>query len=320
MTPPPAPADLFARRLLIVSGKGGVGKTSVAAALARLAARAGKSVLLAGIESGGELGRMLGRPDLGAEPVEVRPRLEACDLNAQVALREYLRLRLKVRRVADWIAGNSLFSRFFTAAPGLREFVLLGKAWYEARDRSFLFGGARHDLVVLDAPATGHAVAFLRAAHQVSDLLVGPLRSSAREVYTFLTDPARTALVLVTTPEELAVNEAVVLARAARRELTMQVGLVVVNAVFPVLLAGEPAEALRALARGGARPAAARDRVLLEAGLFRARREAEQARLLRRARRALPRPQVEVARLLAPADEDEVVAEMAEALAEGLRR
>ncbi|MBI3271560.1 MAG: hypothetical protein HYZ53_21395 [Planctomycetes bacterium] len=319
--PSPEPASpaleaLFARRLLLVSGKGGVGKTTVALALARLAAREGKSVLLAGIESRGELGRLLGRPELGPDPVEVRPRLEACDLNASAALREYLKLRIKVAPIANWIAGNALFARFFAAAPGLREFVLLGKAWYEARDRSRWFGGARHDLVVLDAPATGHAVSFLRAAHQVSDLLVGPLRGPASELREFLTDASKTALVLVATPEELALNEAAELARAAHDELRIGVGLVVLNDVFPTLLGGERLASLRGLARPGRGAgvgaddevaAGAGESALLEAGLYRARREAEEARLLRRARRMLPRPQVQVRRVLAPEDEEDVL-------------
>ncbi|MBI5367252.1 MAG: chromosome partitioning protein [Planctomycetes bacterium] len=311
--------DLFARRLLIVTGKGGVGKTTVAAALAQIAARAGRSVLLAGVESAGELGRMLGRPELGAQPVEIAPRLAACDLSAQAALREYLRLRLKIGAVADWIAANSLFARFFTAAPGLREFVLLGKAWYEACPRPPWRGGARYDLVILDAPATGHAVSFLRAAHQVSALLRGPLRGPAVEIRDFLADPACTSLVLVTTPEELAVNEAVELAHAARRELLIRVGLTVVNAIFPPLLPGArpftvAADVQRAAATGrgsGATVAAA----LVQAARFRARREAEQARFVRRCRRALPRPQLEVLRLLESADEAAIVRHVAAALA-----
>ncbi len=309
----PSPlTDLFSRRLLIVSGKGGVGKTTVSIALARLGVRSGKRVLLAGIETQGELGRLLGRPELGAEPVKVAAGVQACDLDAKTALRDFLRLRLKIHAIADRVASNRAFAGFFTAAPGLREYVLLGKAWYEARDRSgWLSGGPRHDLVVLDAPASGHATAFLRAAHQITDVMVGPLRTQATEIRAFVTDPALTALVLVATPEELAVNEAVEFARAARRPLGVHVGLVVLNGVFPRLFER---------ATGGLPDSASGpDLALLRAAQFRISRETEQARLLRRVRRSLPGPQIVLERLLEPEDDDEVLAAVERELAEAHR-
>ncbi len=307
---------LLRHRLLLVSGKGGVGKTTVAVALARLAAQAGKRTLLCGVDTQGELGRLLGRPDLGAEPESVEGGFRACDLDGHAAMREFLRLRLKIHAIADRIADNKAFAGFFTAAPGLREYVLLGKAWHEARERLGWLGDRSHnDLVILDAPATGHAVAFLRAAHQVTDIMVGPLESSARQIREFLVDAARTALVLVATPEELAVNEAVELARHARRDLSMHVGLVVLNSVFPVLFDGETLRAVRGVARGDA--IARRDRAVAEAAHFRAARESEQARLLRRAKRALPRPQLQIGRVLDPHNEEAILAAAARALAEG---
>ena len=312
--PPTKPQGLLSRRLLLVSGKGGVGKTTVAVALARLAVRAGKRTLLCGVDTAGELGRLLGRPGLDAEPVDVAGGFRACDLDGHSAMREFLRMRLKIHAIADRVASNKAFAGFFTAAPGLREYVLLGKAWYEARERAGWLGdNSRNDLVILDAPATGHAAAFLRAAHQITDIMVGPLQASARQIRDFLVDPALTALVLVATPEELAVNEAVELSRHARRELSMHVGLVVLNSVFPVLFETETLRAVRGLAHDGRE---GRDRALIDAAHFRAQRESEQTRLLQRAKRALPKPQATVERVLDPDDEEEVLAAMTRALGE----
>ncbi len=232
--------QLLARRLLLVTGKGGTGKTSVAAALGRLASDAGVKTLVV------ELGHTSVLPDLLCEnrplasanprrdPVRAAPNLFTLRILPEEALLEYLELQIRVRALARAIVGNAGFQRFLEAAPGWRELITLGKLWHlvSLEDSK---GSALWPLIVIDAPATGHGLSLLSTPTVILDTVrIGPLRRNTDLVQALLTDPARTAVLIVSLLEELPVNETLEL-RARIRELGLALGPVIANGVEPPL-------------------------------------------------------------------------------------
>ncbi|MEV4421646.1 ArsA-related P-loop ATPase [Patulibacter sp. NPDC049589] len=236
---------LLDRRLLIVTGKGGTGKTSVAAALGVLAARQGKRVLVAEI-AGERLSGLFGHAPVGHHETKVEERLSLLAIEPIAAAHDFLRGQVgaAVHRV---IFQNRLFTLTMTAAPGLREVSTVDRLWdLTRRDR-----GRRHptyDLVIVDAPATGHALAMLRSPATYGGLARGgPIKKRADEMASLLQDPARTGAVLCALPEETPVNETLETA-ASLRELRVDLGLVVLNRTLGTLLQDDEADAVGALA------------------------------------------------------------------------
>jgi hypothetical protein len=206
-------APLFDRRLVVISGKGGVGRTTVAAALARAAADAGKRVLIAAAAPTDRFGHLFGRAPLGSTVTTLAPGIDAVNMTPESALREYGVLTLRSELVARALLENRAARSFLSAVPGLDAYAILGKAWWHTTER--VNGRPRYDLTILDGPASGHAALMLRIPGAIDDLL---------------RDPVRAALVIVTLPEELPAREAGELA-AALRELRLPLGPLVVNAI-----------------------------------------------------------------------------------------
>jgi anion-transporting ArsA/GET3 family ATPase len=231
-------------RLLVVTGKGGTGKTTVAAGLAVAAAGAGRRVLVAEVEGRQGLAGLFGRRSLDHREARVGVRVNALAVDPDESLRDYLDRYgfAPLARLLTWAHLN----RFITAAaPGLGDVLLVGKVW-EAATREA--GPAAYDQVVLDAPPTGRVVPFLRAPETVAELArVGPIRSQADRVRDLLDDPERTAVVLTCLPEELPVTETLE-GVAALREAGLPVAGVVANRVTGDRLGGR-AGRLAALAR-----------------------------------------------------------------------
>lgn len=189
------------RRLVFVSGKGGVGKSAVAAGLALLARRRGLRVLAVEMGSGGGLSSHLGTGPLGFEPRELRPGLHALRVVRSEALLEYLSLQLKIPGVGRFGPVARAFDALATAAPAVREIITLGKVLWEVRED-------RWDLVVADAPPTGQIGSYLRAPVSISELVpIGRIGAQAGWMRETVADPSTTALVLVTVPEELPTTE-----------------------------------------------------------------------------------------------------------------
>lgn len=245
---------LLSRRLLLVTGKGGTGKTRVAAALGVLAARRGVRAVVVELGDSDVLPELLPparpqrRAERGREPQPVAENLFTLRLVPEEALLEYLELQLHVRTLARAIVGNAAFHRFLDAAPGWRELLTLGKLWHlsslETRG-----GSPRWPLVVVDAPATGHGLSLLSVPSVVLDTVrMGPLRRNTDRVQALLTDASRTLVLPVTLPEELPVNETLEL-RVRVRELGVGLGPVLANGVEPALGLAEPERVLAALAR-----------------------------------------------------------------------
>jgi anion-transporting ArsA/GET3 family ATPase len=279
-----------ASRVVIVAGKGGVGKTTVTAALATAAARTGMSVLIVEVEGKSGLAACFGEDPLTYEEAELRPGVRARTLTPDDALLEYLDDH-GMRRVSRRLSRSGALDVVATAVPGMRDILVLGKV--KQLERAGLA-----DLIVLDAPAAGHAVSFLLSARGLLDAVkVGPIQRQAAEVVELLSDPARCQVLLVTHPEETPVNELIDTAYAVEDRAGVALGPIVVNGcVAPLAPTGDELHGLDdvrvdALAAGIALDDADVD-ALARAAAFRAglaRRQAEQcARLAER----LPLPQL----------------------------
>src|ERR1017187_10461028 len=196
---PPLPG-LLGRELLFVTGKVGVGKTTVAAALAQLAAQRGKRVLACDIDASGGLGSMFEIGPTGFVPNPVAPGISVMSMDTEASLREYLKLNLRIPLVGRIGPLAKAFDFVATAAPGVREILTVGKLCYEVREQHY-------DLVVVDAPATGHIIGQLAAPQAINELVkVGLIRSQTDWMLQILSDPVQTGLVAVCTPEEMPVS------------------------------------------------------------------------------------------------------------------
>jgi anion-transporting ArsA/GET3 family ATPase len=231
----PAPESLLDRRLVIVTGKGGTGKTTVAAALALAAARRGRRVLLAETGGDGALARLLApeAPPVGYAGSSLAPGLTAMQVDPYEALAEYLSLQIPVHGLVNRVMRNRGFRQLMGAAPGWRELITLGKLWHLEQQEEAP-GEPRFDLLVVDAPATGHGVAFLNVPRVVvSAVRAGPLRRHTLRVEELLEDPTRTLLLPVALAEELPTRETAELVTRVREEVGIRVDRIVVNAVVP---------------------------------------------------------------------------------------
>ena len=283
--------------VIVVAGKGGVGKTTMSAALAKMAAGAGKSVLIVELEGKSGITAAFGRPgDLGYEEVLLAPSvpggptgtagptgaIRARRLTPDDALVEYLEDH-GLKRVSKRLAHSGILDVVSTAIPGIRDVLVLGKVKQLERD-----GIA--DLILVDAPATGHAITFLTSASGlVSAARGGPLRTQAQDVVELLNDPARCRVILVTLPEELPVSETIESAYTLEDAAGVQLGPVIVNACDPepVGLEHPVTEVAEA---AGLTLAPAHLAALEEARDFRLARHAVSAEQIERLRRDLPLP------------------------------
>lgn len=247
-TAPNAPGvdALLGKDLVVVTGKGGTGKTTVAAALGLAAAARGRRVVVAEVAARDELARAL--VGHGATPFEERlvaPGLHHVSIDPQHAMEEYLVDQLPARALAEVLVRSRLFTYLAAATPGLRELLTMGKVWELAEARRRTPGAAPYDLVVLDAPATGHGLALLEAPRTFADAArVGPIARHGRTIHEMLTDPTRIGVVAVATPEELAVNEVLSVRDALPDRLGLELDRVVLNAVLPDRLTAAEAQAL----------------------------------------------------------------------------
>jgi anion-transporting ArsA/GET3 family ATPase len=227
-----AVTGLFDKKLILVAGKGGVGRSTVAAAIAAAAARRGRRTLLYEADATDRFGRLFGGPVVGREPVRLRANLDAINTDPEAAIHEYGVMVLKFERVYRMVFENRVSKTFLRAIPGLDDYAVLGKAWYHTTEEHA--GRARWDTVVFDMPASGHAVSMLRVPSVILDTVPdGPLTRDARRVRELLIDPARTSLVLVTLAEEMPANEARQFAPIFRDDLRLPLTHVVTNQVFP---------------------------------------------------------------------------------------
>ena len=220
---------LLDHRLLFVTGKGGVGKTSMAAGLALLSAQRGRRTLVCEIDAKGDLADSFEVGRLSFGPTELAPNLWGMAMDTEESLREYLKLQLKVPLLGRIGPVARTFDFVADAAPGVKEILTVGKLCYEVRERSY-------DLIVVDASATGHVVGQLAAPQAINDLVkVGRVRDQTRWMVDILADPTTTAAVIVTSPEEMPVTETLELAERLAAETEVHLAAVLVNRVLPEL-------------------------------------------------------------------------------------
>jgi anion-transporting ArsA/GET3 family ATPase len=199
--------DVFDRRLILVVGKGGVGRTTVAAAIAAECARRGRRTLVYQTNANDRLGPYYGKPPVGTDPVQLAPNLFAINTNPAAAIAEYGIMILKFKTVYEMVFENRVTKAFLRAIPGLDDYALLGKVWFHTTEAKR--GKPIWDTVVFDMPASGHSVSMLKIPTVITETVPdGPLTRDARAVRDLLTDQARTAAILVTLAEEMPVNEA----------------------------------------------------------------------------------------------------------------
>ncbi len=237
--------ELLDLKLIFVTGKGGVGKTTVASALALLASTRGKRVLICEVDAKGDVAGFYEAPPTGFNEKEILPGLFAMTMDTEASLREYLKLQLRIPVVGRIGPLAKAFDFVATAAPGVREILTVGKLCYEVRERSY-------DLIVVDAPASGHIVGQLAAPQAINNLVkVGLIRTQTDWMLEILSDHRTTGLVAVCTPEEMPVNETIELAERIKTETTVQLSSVVVNRVLPELFGRQEEEVFDSLASEG---------------------------------------------------------------------
>jgi anion-transporting ArsA/GET3 family ATPase len=307
---------LLSASFVVVAGKGGVGRTTVAAALAKLAQRAGKRVLLAQMESADRLPRLLGSTHpIGPEVVDLGGGLHAVNMTPQKSLHEYGVMVLRYEAITRALFENRAVRGFLRAIPGLDAYAMLGKAWWHTTE--LRAGKPRYDLVIVDGPASGHAVRMLSIPKAIlAAVPKGPLARDAEAMQSLFSDPARTSVLIVTLPEDLPARETSVLAREVRTDLAMPLGPLVVNGVPDEALADPALDHL--LAVPGAAVLDANLRQTLTGVRILHERRLDAALVLARLARDPALPIIELPRLpesnLGPAELDR----LADALGRGL--
>jgi len=233
---------------VVVSGKGGVGKSTVAAALGLAGVRAGRRTIVVEVAERQDVARTLGAAPTAPEE-ELVDGLHHLSVDPASALAEYLNDQLASRLVSEIVASSRTFGYLTAATPGLHELLTIGKVWDLAQDERRIPGAGHYDLVVLDAPASGHALAILRSPRTFGAVArAGPIARQARAIDAMLSNPARTGVVLVARPEEMPVNETLELRDGLRNEVGLDVDLVVANGVLPNRFSARDARALAAAA------------------------------------------------------------------------
>ena len=235
------PADLLDHKLLFVTGKGGVGKSTVAAALALLGSQRGKRTLACEIDAKGNLADFFETGPTDYTPREVHPNLYAMTMDTEASLQEYLRLQMRLPAIARIGPLARAFDFVATAAPGVREILTVGKPTWEVRE-------GHYDLVVVDAAATGHIVGQLAAPQSINELVhVGLIRQQTGWLIDILSNRETTGLVIVTTPEEMPVNETIELSQRVEDETDVVLSAIVVNRVLPELFGRQEEEVFEEL-------------------------------------------------------------------------
>ena len=271
--------------MVIVTGKGGVGKTTVSVALGMRAAAEGKRTIVCEVSSQENASRMFEHTTVGFHEVELEKNLWAISIDPDESMREYVLLQLKVRAMRDMLFRSRIFNYLAAATPGLKELVTIGKIWELAQLDRKVKSGRKYDTVIVDAPATGHGVGFLQTPRTFANIArVGPIHSQAQTLDNFITDHDTTGVAIVALPEEMPVNESAALEHDLVNEVGVAVDRVYLNGLYPERFSqgGGGAAGRAGGGRGRARRRRRRGR-RCRSSAGRASQRAQLARLRRRA-------------------------------------
>lgn len=238
-------ADPFKKRILFMTGKGGVGKTTVSAAMAYAARDRGLNVCLIEVVHSPNM-RFIFEQDIPVyKETLVDENITVLTIEPFKALQEYVGLQLKIGAAARLVLNNRLLSYFLHAAPGWRELITVGKIWHVYDMKAGRSKKPKFDIIIVDSPATGHGLSFLRVPSVFLNIIkMGRMQGQTADVQSMLTDPNISMLNVVTLPEEMPVNESMTILKSAREELNMPTGITFVNSVYPPLFELEQAQAL----------------------------------------------------------------------------
>jgi anion-transporting ArsA/GET3 family ATPase len=300
--------------VVIVAGKGGVGKTTVTATLAVTAARAGLDVLIVEVEGKSGLTAMFEAPPLSYDELDLDTGITARFLTPDAALVDYLQSH-GLKRISKRLVSSGALEIVATAVPGMKDILVLGKVKSLEEER-------KADLVIVDAPAAGHAITFLLSARGLLDAVrVGPVRKQASDVVDLISDPARCQVMLVTMPEETPVSEVIETAYAIEDKAGVALGPVVINNCFTPLPSNvkPDATAIWEDARATDRFVSEREaNDLAQAALFRTQRQQLQREQISRLRTKLALPQLELPFVFTPDISRPQLDELADALTAGI--
>jgi anion-transporting ArsA/GET3 family ATPase len=279
--------DLLDKRLVFVTGKGGVGKSTIALGLGLAATARGKRAIVCEVSSQETASRLFKKGEIGFNEVEVAPNLWAISIDPDESLREYLLIQLKVRAMRDLLVRSRIFNYLAAATPGLKELVTIGKVWELAQPSRRVKKASGYDIVIVDAPATGHGVGFLQTPRTFAGIArVGPVHSQAQALDRFITDHDSTGVAIVALPEEMPVNESASLEEQLSSGVGIAVDRVYMNAMYPDRFSKGEADQLERAA-GDAEGSA---RAAIQAALSEHNRARSQRAQLQRLKRRVSSP------------------------------
>jgi anion-transporting ArsA/GET3 family ATPase len=279
--------ELLDKRLVFVTGKGGVGKSTISIALGLAAAARGKRAIVCDVGGQETASRVFRRAEVGFHEVEVSDNLWAISIDPDQSLREYLLLQLKVRAMRDMLVRSRIFNYLAAATPGLKELVTIGKIWELAQPSRRVKKADQYDLVIVDAPATGHGIGFLQTPRTFAGIArVGPVHNQARELDRFITDHDTTGVAIVSLPEEMPVNESASLEESLTDDVGMAVDRIYMNGLYPERFSNSDASELEDALERAEGPA----RAAVRAALSEHRRCRSQREQLQRLKEAVSSP------------------------------
>ncbi len=303
--------DYLNKRLIFVTGKGGVGKSTVAIAMGIRAALEGKRTIVVEVASTENTSRIFRQEEVGYKEVEVANDLWAISIDPDDSMREYVLLQLKVKAMRDLLFRSRMFTYLADATPGLNELVTIGKIWELTLPDRKIKHGRRYDLVIVDSPATGHGISFLQTPRTFANIArVGPMHTQALELEAMVTDHKMTGSVIVSLPEEMPVNETASLESELTGDIGVSVDRVIMNALYPDRFLKKEITALKPLA-GSDDPQL---RAVQRAALTQSRRAGAQQEQLERLEKMVSTPITTLPFIFEP----ELTLKAARGLAEGL--
>lgn len=228
-------SELLGKRLILVSGKGGVGKTTVAVLLALWASSQKKKTLLVEMNSSDRIAPLFGLDTVGHKETPVAPNISLINLNPKSCFEEYVLQRIRFKSIYKTFFNNKFVENFLNAVPGLNDALMLGKIYeLERQFKNKTTEELEYDLVIVDAPATGHGLSALEVPNVLkSAVKIGPLHSHANSILEMLGDHDKTAFCLVTLAEEMPVSESIEYIDSLKQKTKLNFGPAFINAVYP---------------------------------------------------------------------------------------